>query len=199
MIQKLGDGFAALDRFGRGARQLVEVLDAPFGLGRILLLQHFAIAGALLDEAQGIVQRQGGQRLRQFLHQAAECIQRSMGARRELVLIEHAADRRPQIEAVLQRVLLDLLDRGLADAARRRVDDAQQADRILRRKRELQIRDDVLDFSALIEAESAHHDVFASVAPQRFFDLARLKIRAVEHRHALARDFQPAAARWCRR
>ena len=38
----------------------------------------------------------------------------------------------PQAQVVLQRVLLDLLDRGLADAARRRVDDAQQADGVVR-------------------------------------------------------------------
>ena len=55
------------------------------------------------------------------------------------------------------------------------------------RLRQLQIRDDVLDFGALIITDPADHVVFAVVAPQRFFNLARLRIGAVENRDAPVR------------
>ena len=94
-----------------------------------------------------------------------------MRPRPELPLVEHAPNCRQQIQIVLERVALHLLHGCLADSASGCVDDAQQTDRVLRRKRELQVRDDVLDFGALIETESAHDDIFSAVAPQGFFDL----------------------------
>ena len=53
--------------------------------------------------------------------------------------------------------------------------------------RTLQIRDDVLDFGALVETEAADHDVLASVAPQGFFNLSRLGVGAIQHRDVLLR------------
>ncbi len=82
--------------------------------------------------------------------------------------------------------MLDLFNGALADAARGRVDDAQQADRILRADRSLEIGQRVLHFGALIEAESAQNDVIAAVAAQRLLDLARLEVGAIEHGRALA-------------
>ncbi len=88
---------------------------------------------------------------------------------------------------MVERVPLDLLHRGLADAPRRRVYDAQQTDGILRRSCQLQVRDDVFHFSALIEAESSHDDVLPAISPQCFFDLPRLEVGAIEDRNARAR------------
>ena len=99
----------------------------------------------------------------------------------------HAADGFPQAEAVLPRVAFDLLHGGAADAARRCVDDAHQAHRIGIRNGQLQVRHRVLDFRALIEAEAADDVVLAPVAPQRLFDLPRLEVGPVEHRHVIAR------------
>src|SRR5215467_9645187 len=110
-----------------------------------------------------------------------------MRTRRELVFAEHTANRGPKVQVMLQRVTLALLDRGFTNTPRRCVDDAQQADRILRRQRQLQVGKDVFDLGALVEAESTNYDVFAAVTSQCFLDLSRLKIRAVEHRHALIR------------
>ncbi len=53
--------------------------------------------------------------------------------------------------------------------------------------RTLQISDHVLDFGALVETEAADHDVLASVAPQGFFDLPRLGVRAIQHRDVFFR------------
>ncbi len=91
------------------------------------------------------------------------------------------------LSSCCKRVLLDLLDGAFADAARGRVDDAQQGDRILRADDGLEIGQRVLHFGALIETESAQHHVIAPVAAQRFFDLARLEVGAIEHRHAIGR------------
>ncbi len=55
------------------------------------------------------------------------------------------------------------------------------------RLRQLQIRDDVFDFGALVETEAAHHVVLAVVAAQRFFNLPRLRIGAVQNRDAAVR------------
>ena len=57
----------------------------------------------------------------------------------------------------------------------------------------------VLDLRALIEAEAADDDVLSAVAPQRFFDLPRLEVRAVEHRDAVLRILAESASRSCRR
>ncbi len=113
--------------------------------------------------------------------------QSRFGARRKQIFVQHPADRRPHAQLVLQPVLLDLLDGALADSTRRRVDDAQQADRIVRAGEYLQIGQRILHFGALIETESAHHHIFAAVAPQRFFDLPRLEIGAIQHRRAIVR------------
>ena len=110
-----------------------------------------------------------------FLHQVAENHQRRLGARRERLVVHHPPDRLPQAQSVLPRELLDLLHRGTADASRRRVDDAQQADRIGVRRRQLQVRYRVLDFRPLVETETAHHVVLAPVPPQRLFDLPGLR------------------------
>ncbi len=82
--------------------------------------------------------------------------------------------------------MFDLLDGALADASRGRIDDAQQSHRILRADDGLKIRQRVLHFGALIETEAAQHHIIAVVAAQRFFDLARLEVGAIEHRRAIA-------------
>ena len=88
---------------------------------------------------------------------------------------------------MLAAVSLDLLDRGAADAACRRVDDAQQAHRIDVGGRQLQVSHQVLDLGALIETETADDVVLASVAAQGFLDLPGLRVGAVEHRRVVLR------------
>ena len=72
MVEKIRHAFAALRRFGRRAGQLIKVFEAAFGFGRVLLLEHLAIASASLDEPQAIVQSQRGQRRGQPFQQLAE-------------------------------------------------------------------------------------------------------------------------------
>jgi hypothetical protein len=88
-------------------------------------------------------------------------------------------NRAPDAQLMVVGELLDLLDAGLAEPASRCIDDAQQADGIVRTRDDLQVGKDVFDFRALVKAEAAHNDVLAAIATERFFDLPRLEVGAV--------------------
>ena len=69
---------------------------------------------------------------------------------------------------------------GFADAARRGVDDALQRHGVVRIADQAEIAEQVFDFGAFVEAESADHGVADVVAAQGFFNEARLRVGAVE-------------------
>ena len=78
---------------------------------------------------------------------------------------------------------VERIEHAFADAARRHVDDAAQADVVVRIDQQLEIGERVLDFLALVEAHAADDAVGEARAHQRVFDDARLRVRAIEHRH----------------
>ena len=55
MIQKIGDGFAALGRFRRGVHQFVQIAQARFGFRIVVGFEHPGVAGALQDLPQQVV------------------------------------------------------------------------------------------------------------------------------------------------
>ena len=187
MIQKLRDAFAALSRFGSGVDQLIEIGQTRLRFRILIALQHFGVAGARQDLFEHVADLGGCQHGGEFLDNVSECPQSRFGARRENIFVQHPADRRPDAQLMFQRVLLDLIDGALADSAGGRVNDAQQADRVVRAAEDFEVRQRVLDLRALIEAESAHHHIFSAVAPQRLFDLTRLEVRAIQHGRAVFR------------
>ena len=71
--------------------------------------------------------------------------------------------------------------RSFADTPRRRVDDALQRHRVVRVADQAQVAEQILDFGALVEAETADHGVADVVAAQRFFNQARLRVGSVQH------------------
>ena len=71
---------------------------------------------------------------------------------------------------------------ALADAARRHVDDAPQADIVVRVDDQAHVGERVLDFLALVEPHAADDLVGEPLAHQRVFNRARLRVGAVEHR-----------------
>ena len=75
---------------------------------------------------------------------------------------------------------LERLHHALADAARRHVDDAAQADVVVRVEDQPQVGERVLDFLALVEPDAADDLVGDAGPPQRVFDRARLGVGAVE-------------------
>src|SRR6185295_12222327 len=105
----------------------------------------------------------------------------------EHLLFDHAADGGPYRKIVLEGVLLNLIDGGLADSARGGVDDAQQIDGIAGAKYDFEISEDVFNFGALIEAEAADHHILAAVAAEAFFDLAGLEVGPVKDGDSLLR------------
>ena len=68
---------------------------------------------------------------------------------------------------------------GLADAARRHVQHAQQRDIVLWVHRQTDVGQSVFYFGAIVEAEAAHQFVTNAAAAEDFFERARLKVGAV--------------------
>ena len=75
---------------------------------------------------------------------------------------------------------LERIHHALADAASRNVDDAAQADIVVRVDDQLEVGQRVLDFFALVEPDAADDLVGNAVAHQRVFNRARLGVGAVE-------------------
>ena len=78
--------------------------------------------------------------------------------------------------------LLERVHHALADAARRHVDDAPQADVVVRVDDEAHVGERVLDFLALVEPDAADDLVREAFAHQRVFNRPRLRVGPVQHR-----------------
>ena len=89
---------------------------------------------------------------------------------------------------------LQRIHHALADAARRHVDHAPQADVVVRVDDQLQVGERVLDFLALVEADAADDLVGDALAHQRVFNRARLRVGPVEHGHHARRRPRRAPA-----
>ena len=72
---------------------------------------------------------------------------------------------------------------AFAVAARRHVDHPSQAHVVVRIDQQLQVGERILDFLALVKAHAADDPVRKARAHQRIFDDARLRVRAIQHRH----------------
>ena len=84
--------------------------------------------------------------------------------------------------------------RARADAARREVDDAQEAGVVVRVLDQAQVGQRVLDLGALEEAQAAVHLVRHAGVEQRALDHPALRVAAVEHRDLAARRCPRGAA-----
>ena len=89
-----------------------------------------------------------------------------------------ARSRRPATALVpcAARGVLQLLERARADAARRKVDDAQERAVVVGRRDEAQVGERVLDLGALEEAHAAVDAVRHAGAEQRVLEHARLRV-----------------------
>ena len=94
---------------------------------------------------------------------------------------------------------LQLLDAARADAARGKVDDAQQRVVVVGVFHQAQIGQRVLDLLPLEEAQPAIHAVRQSGRHQRMFQHARLRIGAVQQRDLREIDALAIAAAGSRR
>ena len=81
------------------------------------------------------------------------------------------------------------VDGRFSDAARRRIDHAQQGDIVVRKNRQARVGQRVLHFGALVKREAAQHAVAHAARAHGFFKGARLRVRAVEHGDVNGRVF----------
>src|ERR1700722_9270886 len=77
--------------------------------------------------------------------------------------------------------MLERVDGAFAEAAGGSVDYAQERDGVVGILYHFQVGDEVFDFGALVERESADHFVFQAVTAHGFFKQARLRVGGVEH------------------
>ena len=103
------------------------------------------------------------------------------------------AQRRPQALPHARRVRLQALQAGGADAALGRVDDAQQALRVVGVHEDGEVGDEVADLGALVELGPADDLVGDRVAPELLLEHAALRVGAVEDGH-LVRPVGPLGA-----
>ena len=95
----------------------------------------------------------------------------------------------PQRGAVGARRVAHQIHGFRADAAHRQVDDALERGVVGAARNQAQIRQGILDFGALEETQAAVHPIGHARIQERFFENARLRIRAIQHR-----DLAPRAA-----
>ncbi len=96
VIEEVADSFAALGCFGGGVDEFVEILEARFGFGRVLVFQHPAIAGAVEYEFEQIGQRRRERDEREFLNEIAEGDEGRLRARGESLAGGDALEWRPR-------------------------------------------------------------------------------------------------------
>ena len=107
-------------------------------------------------------------------------------AHRELLVAGAAAGRRAAAAGSVSIGKLDRFERfhhALADTPRRHVDHAPQADVVVRVQNQLEVREGVLDFLALVEPDAADDLVGrCPTAAQRVFERSRLRVGAIQNR-----------------
>ncbi len=160
--------------------ELLHVFNARSVLGRVLLLKGADIAAALHDQIIELVRRHGLGLLLQLLDQDGELAQTHLAAL-QLGIGVGVADDRKEARLLLARELQGRLDRARADAAGRGVDDARQAQVVVRRLDDAQIGQHILDLGAVKKARAADDAVRDAVALEGIFELVALRVHAVEH------------------
>ena len=160
--------------------ELLHVFDARSVLRRVLLLKGADIAAALHDQIIELIGRHGLGLLLQLLDQDGELAQTHLAAL-QLGIRVGVADDVKEARLLLVRELQGRLDRARADAAGGRVDDARQAQVVVRRLDDAQIGEHILDLGAVKKARAADNAVRDAVALEGIFELVALRVHAVEH------------------
>ena len=175
---------AMLLEFFYGVDEFLQVPLAVDGFGRVLqslFLYHLPIAGFLHDVRQHRRRRSREQVGLNAFQQVKEVLDAVAGRGsygRDLVGAQESVVKR---HALLAPVVRDVVQRGLAHAARGQVYHPQQADGVGRIHEELQIGQHVLYFLAVVEAHGAYQAVRDARPAAGFFKRAALGVGAVEN------------------
>src|SRR5262249_13305770 len=189
VIEEIAQRFASLFGFGRGVDQFFQVEQPPFGLFGVFVLERPFVAGVdyrRLDDFRDRVGRVA-RSFRKAVDDVAEGFQSRYGARLEQVLFDDDVDRLPMRDAEIFGAALDVVERGLADAARGCVDHSHERDRVVRIRREFQLSDYVLDLAAFVQTEAATQGVRHAGGQAGFLEQSRLRVRSIEHGRADSR------------
>ncbi len=188
LLQEVGEGArvllaAVLLEFQGDGGQFLEVLDAGLVLrvGRSLELGE--VARTLQDRFQdGGGARAGLHDGAQLLHQRVEALDGVGGARGHAVGLVDPAQRLREGDLLAGGQRVDHGFGALADAALGHVQDAAQRDAVLGVAEDAQVREDVADLLALVEAHAADDLVGQADPDEDLFEDTGLGVGAVEHR-----------------
>ena len=160
--------------------ELLYVFEPPAALHVVLLLKGAHIARLLADRVVELRKRHRVRQLAQILDEPGEALQLARGALEHRVLPRRAQDLDHR-HALLARKALHALDGRIADAARRVVDDAAQAQIVARVIDDREVGKHILDLRTLEELCSSHDLIRHAVALERIFKRIRLRIHAVQN------------------
>ena len=167
-------------KFGGDAQEFLDVLGAALGLHGALGAESLQQARLIDDHLDDVLEfavhaatlaHQGDKARQAIAHLGAK--HACLGCC-DLAGLEERA-------TVVARQLLDLLDRGGADTAAWRVDDALDAHLVCRVHDHLEISHDVADLGTVEESRAAHDLVGHARAQKHIFENTRLGVGAVEH------------------
>ena len=167
-------------KFGGNAQEFLDVLGAALGLHGALGAESLQQARLIDDHLDDVLE---------FAVHAATLAHQRDKARQAIAHLgaKHARLGRCDLASleeqatVVARQLLNLLDRGGADAAARRVDDALDAHLVCRVHDHLEVGHDVADLGTVEESRAAHNLVGHARAQEHIFEDTRLGVGAVEH------------------
>ena len=179
-LERTLDILVRLFEFGGDAQEFLNVLGAALGLHGALGAEGLQQARLIDDHLDNILELAvHAATLAHQRHKVRQAIAH-LGAKharlgaRDLAGLEERA-------AVVARQLFDLLDRGGADAAARRIDDALDAHLVGRVHDHLEVSHDVADLGTVEESRAAHDLVRHARAQEHIFEDTRLGVGAVEH------------------
>ena len=165
-----------------GAHQLLEVFEAAGGVGGAVLLPHLRVAGFIEHDLRQLAVR------RRVLHGAPaveardQLAQRIARARLHLVGLDDGARRLHQRDAPLAGVVVQGVERGVAEPALGHIDDALEREVVSGLCNKPQIGEGVADLHALVEPRPADHAIGQAERDEAILELAHLERGAHQDR-----------------
>ena len=193
VVERREPHFPALvgHRLGGPGDQLAHVVHALLPLGA-LVAQVLVVADGVDQVAQQLVHRGVACALAEVGQQARELGQAGARGRPKVLKQFRPGGRREQRQAMRPRRLGERGDGGVAEAAPRRGDGAAECFVVVRIGDELQVRHEIADLAAIVEAHGADEPVGNGPPAHRLFHGAALRVGAVEDREIA--QHEPARA-----
>ena len=177
MLQKSGEIRKLLHR----AHEFLEVFEPPGRFRRFVLPPHLGIAGLVEHELREFVMRLGVDQHPPALEIAEQRAQGRARLRPDLLALDEDSRGLHQRDVFAPREFVQHLQRGVAEAALWRVDDALEGEIVGGLRDAAQIGEGVADFGALIEARAADDAIGQAERDEAFLEFAHLERGAHEN------------------